>query len=298
MEQSFFQSVKCNRLKASILFCVAALAACPMNAQNLESNPNNTESVLSNQLNVQRSPIPTGPNGPGGMQQFRNINVNVDNNDFLSNVGVSGGPNVQGFTSLSLPQVQQSVRPNTTVTKPVTKPVNKPKPKVVNQLAAKPSRPTPRPTVKSNPAPKPKVVNQLAAKPSRPAPRPTVKPNSKPKPVAVVPKPAVVASAPPPAAIELSRPNIQVREETKVVAASVAPTVQQIVSNVSTPAPVSAPATQRVASSGGSGSSGKSHHALRKRHGSLSYTASKKFRKFFAHNKKGKFDPAKCFVWS
>ena len=258
-------------------------------AQEQNINVNNFNSNVNVNVRINPSPnntrninvvIPTqGPNGIGPSPSFNNI---IDNGTEVN----IGGPNVRGYV--------QAVIPKQTLTSQVA---NKPKttrPKVVQTARPKPV--VASSTAVQRPKPKPKVTTTSIA-PRRVVKRPAV-------PVTVAP--VVAAPAAPQVQAPVSNPVIGTGNESVVVQQEMndddviaqpdaMPNVMSnSLSNVR--ANVSAPASS--AASGGSGSSGKSHRSGRKKHGSFSYNANKKLQKLFAQNRKGKFDPAKCFVWN
>ena len=219
--------------------------------------------------------VPTGPNGPNG--NVYEVNINVSDNRLRPNVG---GPNVQGFTS--------SVIPKQSTNRQV---VNRPKPTVANNKA----KPKPSPGVASaatrRPQPRPNTVSAPQTR------RRTVRPASQAVTTPVIAAPAVQIQEPQPVIINVpviqAENNIPVMQQTMsndmaVQAAVTAPAVNA----------VGTPAMRRTVSSAGSGSSAGTRRSKSKRHGSFSYQAAKKLKKLFAHNRKGKFDPAKCFVWN
>lgn len=256
--------------------CALQLFACTGVAQeqNVSVNAILNNEQFRNVRNMNVS-VPTGPNGPNG--NVYEVNINVSGNRLRPDVG---GPNVQGFTS--------SVIPKQSINRQV---VNRPKPTVANNKA----KPKPSPGVASavtrRPQPRP---NSVAVPQTR---RRAVRPASQAVTTPVIAAPAVQIQEPQPVIINV--PVIQADNNM--------PVMQQTMNNdmavqtaVAAPAvnAISAPAMRRTVSSAGSGSSAGTHRSKSKRHGSFSYQAAKKLKKLFAHNRKGKFDPAKCFVWS
>lgn len=260
-----------------------------INVNNFNSNANVNVNVRGNQfLNNNRNintVLPTGPNGTGPSPQFNNINI-IDN----GTGGITGGPNVRGYAPAIIPKqtVARQVANKPKTTKPAVVQTARPKPVVASS------------TTVQRPKPKPKATTA--------APRRTVA-----KPVTPVVAAPVVAA---PVAPQVQAPVIGTGNESVVVQQEMnddngivqqdvmsnvmSNSISNVRANVSAPAAsaVSSSAVRRSSSSGSSASSGKSHKSGRKKHGSFSYNANKKLKKLFAQNRKGKFDPAKCFVWN
>jgi hypothetical protein len=270
-------------------------------AQEQNINVNNFNSNVNVNVRINPSPnntrninvvIPTqGPNGIGPSPSFNQINV-IDNGT-EENIG---GPNVRGYVPAVIPKqtltTQVANKPKTT--KPKVVQTARPKPVVASSTAVQ------------RPKPKPKVTTTSIA-PRRTVARPAV-------PVTAVP--VVAPPAAPQVQAPVSNPVIGTGNEQVVVQQEMndddviaqpdampnvmSNSLSNVRANVPAPAgsAVSSSAVRRSAASGGSGSSGKSHRSGRKKHGSFSYNANKKLQKLFAQNRKGKFDPAKCFVWN
>lgn len=253
--------------------CALQLFAYTVAAQEQNMNVN---AILNNEQfrnvrNINVS-VPTGPNGPNG--NVYEVNINVSGNRLRPNVG---GPNVQGFTS--------SVIPKQTTNRQV---VNRPK------TTAADNKPKPSPAVASAATRRPQSrPNSVAAPQTR---RRTVRPAVQAVATPVITAPAVQVQEAAPVAVNI--PVVQADNNIPV---------QQVMNNdmvvqtaVTAPAvnAFSMPAMRRTVSSGGSGSSLGVRRSKSKKHGSFGYQANKKLKKLFAHNRKGKFDPAKCFVWN
>jgi hypothetical protein len=248
--------------------------------QNINVNTRNINMVIPTQ----------GPNGIGSLS-LNNINI-MDNG-----TGVNiGGPNVRGYVPSVIPKqalINQVANKHKT-TKPVLVQTARPKPVVASSSTVQ------------RPKPKPKATTTTTA-PRRRVARPATP---------VMAAPVVAAPAPPQVQAPVSNPVIGTGNEPVVVQQEMnddhvveqlnalpnvmSNSISNVRANVSAPAisTASSSAVRRSASSGGSGSSGKSHKSGRKKHGSLAYNANKKLKKLFAQNRKGKFDPAKCFVWN
>lgn len=234
-----------------------------INVNNFHLNANVTGNQSFNTRNVNTS-IPSGPNGSGSL---RAININVIDNGTGLNFG---GPNVRGYTSSVVPKQTGSRQTN--------------KAKTSGPVAVQPARPKPAGAAPAVRRSKPATATTA---PVRRATRPAG--SSAAAPVIMAQTQALPADNLP---VQVSNPPVAVEQVLNNDA--VAPT-----SNVApASAPIlSLPTVRSSAASAGSGSSGRSHRSISKKHRSFSYKANKRMAKLFAKSKNRKFDPAKCFVW-
>jgi len=234
---------------------------------NVLVNDNNNTNMSGNQLlNVSNINYTSNLQVPVQAQSF---NVPVINNTYGGSYG--GGPNTRGY---SAPVMRQQS-------------TNKPKP--VKPLANRTQAVMPKPNTNLAYAPKPKPG----------ASNPVISRGTTPSPVTTQ---TVTNTVNAPVAEQINTIN------NPVIAANLIENVPvQSNEQVQTASTVSAPVktTFRTGSSriskgsAGSGASKSAAHkkSKHKKHGSFFYVTNKKFTKFFAKNRKGNFDPAKCFVW-
>lgn len=267
-----------RNLKSCVFFLALQVAAAPLAAQ--ESNV-----LINNNINVPRNPInpkrhlgiPSGPNGPNGVSQGIQamINVSVIDNGTLFEQNVQANPAPVLQTQQPVAQAVRAPKPVASAALPKRKPVAKP----ATLKPAQPKPKTPAAPRRVVPKPKPRV------KPATPVRTPAV--------VATTPKPVVVPVAQAPVS---SPPAVQ---QQVIVAPVNLPVANAVVQTAVVAPAVTMPAAPSVKSSAmSSGSASRaSKRQSKRRHGSLSYQAHKKFQKLFAQHGSRKFDPAKCFVW-